>query len=122
MAASDVVLLASGTAALEAALIGRPMVAAYRLAPLTYAIAKVFRLVRVQHFTLPNLLTAEPLVAEFVQGQASPAALAGAIKELLDDSGRRQRIVVEFNKLYRELARGADRNAATAVLELAGWS
>lgn len=119
MAAADVVLLASGTAALEAALIGRPMVAAYRLAPLTYFIARAFRLVRVRHFTLPNLLTPEPLVEEFVQDGANPPALAAAVAALLGDDERRRRISTEFNALYRSLARDADRNAAMAVLQLA---
>jgi lipid-A-disaccharide synthase len=119
MAAADVVLLASGTAALEAALIGRPMVAAYRLAPVTYAIAKLFRLVRVKYFTLPNLLTAEPLVEEFVQYGATPEALAAAIAALLDDDARRRKISATFRQLYDELAQGADQNAARAILKLA---
>ncbi|MEQ8208144.1 MAG: lipid-A-disaccharide synthase, partial [Woeseia sp.] len=60
--AGDVVLLASGTAALESALLCRPTIAAYRLAPLSYFLAKALRLVKVKYFTLPNQLTAEPLV------------------------------------------------------------
>ncbi|MGH8165787.1 MAG: lipid-A-disaccharide synthase, partial [Woeseiaceae bacterium] len=120
MAASDVVLLASGTAALEAALIGRPIVAAYRLAPLTYALARFLRLVKVRHFTLPNLLTTEPLVPEFLQGAATPIALSGAVVALLEDPARRAAIEREFAKLRDQLARGADQRAAKAVLELAG--
>jgi lipid-A-disaccharide synthase len=119
MAASDVVLLASGTAALEAALLGRPIVAAYRLAPLTYALAKTLRLVKVPHFTLPNLLTDEPMVPEFLQRGATPEALCNAVHELLSDPDRRQAIAVEFAKLRDQLARGADRLAARSVLELA---
>lgn len=119
MAAADIVLLASGTAALEAALIGRPMVAAYRLAPVTYALAKGLKLVKVRHFTLPNLLTDEPMVPEFLQQDANPESLADAILELLDDPARRAGIAREFAKLRDQLARGADRLAARAVLELA---
>lgn len=117
--ASDVALLASGTAALEAALIGRPIVAAYRLAPATYGLVKGLRLVKVPYFTLPNLLTDEPLVPEFLQGEATPAALALAVHALLDDPERRAGISREFAKLRSQLARGADRLAARAVLELA---
>ncbi|MEX2124153.1 MAG: lipid-A-disaccharide synthase [Woeseia sp.] len=120
MAASDVVLLASGTAALEAALLGRPIVAAYRLAPLTYALVRSFNLVKLRHFTLPNLLTAEPLVPEFLQGAATPTALSDAVFELLHDPERRAAIEREFAKLREQLARGADQRAAKAVLELAG--
>ena len=122
MAAADVVLLASGTAALEAALLGRPMVAAYRVAALTYAIAVSLRLLKVNYFTLPNLLTAEPLVEEFMQNDATPDALAAAVAALLGDGARRKHISRAFDQLHQELARNADRNAARAVLDLAGKS
>ena len=118
IAAADVVLLASGTATLETALIGRPMVAAYRLAPLTYFIAKALRLVRIPFITLPNLLTAEPMVDEFVQAEANANALASSVARLLDDPQRRQEISSAFRDLYYQLALGADRNAAQAVLQL----
>ena len=119
MAAADVVLLASGTAALQAALLCRPMVAAYRIAPLTYAIMKTFRLVKVPYFTLPNLLTPEPLVPEFLQGAATPEALANAVTALMNDAGRRAAIADQFANLRAELAQGADKRAADAVLDLA---
>ena len=119
IAAADVVLLASGTAALQAALLCRPMVAAYRTAPLTYAIVKTFRLVKVPHFTLPNLLTPEPLVPEFLQGAAHSEALADAVSGLLKDPDRRAAIAGQFAILRAELAQGADKLAAQAVLELA---
>jgi len=119
MAAADVVLLASGTAALEAALLGRPMVAAYRLAPVTYALVRHLKLVRVRHFTLPNLLTETPLVPEFLQEAASAPALCGAVYDLLRDGARREAISQEFAKLRDQLARGADRLAARAVLDSA---
>lgn len=119
MAASDVVLLASGTAALEAALLGKPIVAAYRLAPVTYALARYLRLVKVPYFTLPNLLTEEALVPEFLQGQATARALSESVAALLQDPERRAAISREFAKLHDQLARGADRLAARAVLDLA---
>ena len=119
IAAADVVLLASGTASLQAALIGRPMVAAYRLAPLTYAIARGLKLVKVPYITLPNLLTGQPLVPEFVQAAATPEALAGAVAGLLDDLPRRQEISACFASLRETLARNADQRAAAAVLEVA---
>ena len=117
---ADVVLLASGTATLQTALLGKPMVAAYRLAPLTYAIARGLRLVKVPYFSLPNLLTDEPLVPEFLQQAASPPALAEALFSLLDDAPRRARIAKAFARLRLELARGADGRAAETVLEVCG--
>ena len=119
MLAADVVLLASGTAALESALLGRPTIAAYRVAPMTYAIAKGLRLVKLTHYTLPNLLTETPLIPEFIQKNARPAALAAAVTGMLDDTERRRFISGEFAKLRSELALGADQRAAESVFELA---
>jgi lipid-A-disaccharide synthase len=65
------------------------------------------------------LLTPEPLVPEFLQGAATPEALANAVSALMDDPGRRAAIADEFAKLRARLAQGADQRAAEAVLELA---
>ena len=120
LTSADVVLVASGTATLQAALLGKPMVAAYRLAAMTYALAKGLNLVKVPYFTLPNLLTSEPLVPEFLQGAGSPSALASAVGGLLQDEDRRKFISNEFAALRNQLARGADRRAAAAVLSMSG--
>ncbi len=117
--AADVVLLASGTATLQTALLGKPMVVAYRLARLTHAIARIFDLVKVPYVSLPNLLTDEPLVPEFIQGDATPERLADAVDELLGDEARRAAIAAEFALLRTGLARDADRRAAVAVSQLA---
>ncbi len=117
--AADVVLIASGTAVLEAALVGTPAVAAYRVAGFTAWLVRTFRLINVEHFTIPNLLTDEPLVPEFIQEAATPEALADAILALLGDPERRDGIRASFAKLQSQLALDADRRAADAVLELA---
>ena len=119
MSAADVVLQASGTAVLEAALLQKPTVATYRVAPLTYWIVKGLRLLKLKHYTLPNLLTEEPLVPEFMQGGALPGPIADAVIALLDDPERRQFIARRFGRLRQELALDADQRAADAVLELA---
>jgi len=119
IAAADVVLLASGTAALQAALLCRPMVAAYRLAALSGVIVKTFRLLKSPYVTLPNMLTQEPLVPEFLQGAATPGALAEAVSGLLNDAAKRAQIVEQFSKLRLELARGADKMAAQVIFDLA---
>jgi lipid-A-disaccharide synthase len=116
MSAADVVLLASGTAVLESALLGKPTVAAYILAGLTHVILKYLVRVRLTHFTLPNLLTEEPLVPEFIQGDATPEALASAVAELLDDPERCALIGNRFVKLREDLALDADKRAADAVI------
>lgn len=119
MAAADVVLLASGTAALEAALLGKPTVAAYRVAALTALLVRLLGLLKLEYFTIPNLLTETPLVPEFIQEAATPEALAEAVAALLADPDRRLAITRRFNELRSTLALGADARAARAVLEVA---
>ena len=117
MSAADVVLQASGTAVLEAALLRKPTVATYRVSPLTYWIAR--RLVKLEHFTLPNLLTEQPLVPEFMQQNALPGPIAAEVIALLDDPERRRSISERFDRLRAELALDADQHAADSVIELA---
>lgn len=118
MVAADVVLLASGTAALESALLSRPTVAAYRLGKITYAIFSALKLLKLTHFTLPNLLTEIPLVPEFMQDEARPEDIAAAVVELLDDPVQRQMISDTFAKLRIELAQNTNQRAADAVISL----
>lgn len=116
MAAADVVLLASGTATLEAMLINRPMVVAYRLAPVTYGLLKALRLVRVEHFALPNLLAGERLVPELLQAAANPAALGAEILHWLEAPDDRERLRQRFTQLGSVLRRQASERAAEVVL------
>ena len=119
IAVADVVLLASGTASLQTAMLGKPMVAAYKLSPITHLLQRWFKLVKVKHFAMPNLLTDEPMVPEFLQDQATPASLAAAVSELLKDAERRAEIERKFIALRAGLARGAQHRAAKAILDLA---
>jgi lipid-A-disaccharide synthase len=116
MAAADVVLLASGTATLEALLLKRPMVVTYRLSPLTYALAR--RLVRVRHVALPNLLAGRELVPELLQDRATPEALGAAVLRYLETPGAVAALQDSFREIHRALRRGADERAAEAVLGL----
>ena len=111
-------LLASGTAALESALLGKPTVAAYRVAALTAAIVKTFKLIKVDKFTIPNLLTETPRIPEFIQDDATPEALGDAVAALLDAPERRREIADRFATLRAELALDSDQRAADAVLTL----
>lgn len=116
MAAADVVLLASGTATLEAMLINRPMVVAYRFAPLTYGLLKALRLVRVEHFALPNLLAGERLVPELLQSAVTPAALGNEVLRWLEAPEGRARLRQRFDTLGTILRRQASERAAEVVL------
>ncbi len=116
MAAADAVMLASGTATLEALLVNCPPVIAYRLAPLTFWLAK--RLVKVPYYSLPNLLADRALVPEFIQDDATPENLAQAVLTYLQDPSATQALTEVFSGIHRQLRLDADRNAAAAVLDL----
>ena len=118
--AADVALLVFGTATLQTALLRTPMIAAHKVAGLTYAIGKGLNVVKVPYYSLPNLLTDEPLVPEFLQHEAQPAALEAAVRDLLENSAKREYIAERFGVLRDTLARGADERSAEAVLKLAG--
>ncbi|MBF8721996.1 lipid-A-disaccharide synthase [Pseudomonas guariconensis] len=115
LAACDAVLIASGTATLEALLYKRPMVVAYRLAPLTYWILK--RMVKSPYVSLPNLLAQRLLVPELLQDAATSDALAQTLAPLLTD-GTQQ--TDSFDQIHRTLRRDASNQAADAVLALLG--
>ena len=108
----------SGTATLEAMLLNRPMVVAYRISPLSYALVKLFRLIHVQYMALPNLLADERLVPEFVQGQVEPAILGAALLELLEKPENRQRLAGRFHELGDRLRHAASERAADTVLAM----
>ncbi|WP_447651667.1 lipid-A-disaccharide synthase [Pseudomonas abietaniphila] len=117
LAACDAVLIASGTATLEALLYKRPMVVAYRLAPLTYWILK--RMVKSPYVSLPNLLAQRLLVPELLQDAATADALADTVLPLLDNGAEQ---TAGFDEIHRTLRRDASNQAAEAVLSLIGPS
>lgn len=116
LAACDAVLIASGTATLEAMLFKRPMVVAYRMAGLTFRILK--RLVKVGHVALPNLLAGREVAPEFLQDAATPEALGEALLARLQPSPERADAERTFLELHQLLRRDADHAAANAILEL----
>ncbi|EON90805.1 lipid-A-disaccharide synthase [Marinobacter lipolyticus SM19] len=116
MAASDVVLLASGTATLEAMLLKKPMVVGYRLSNVSYKLLS--RLVKVPHVALPNLLARKPLVPELLQDDATPEALGAAVLERLENEDERTRLTEAFTELHLQLRQNADERAADAISEL----
>ncbi len=118
--AADAVLLASGTAALEAMLAKRPMVVAYRIAPLTYRIVKGLGLLKTTHYSLPNILAGREIVPERMQHDCTPTALAEALAPMLHH-GADPALLAEFERLHHELRRDASHAAADAIDALLGF-
>lgn len=115
--ASDAVLLASGTAALEAMLLKKPMVVSYRVA----RISQFFLSFMLKHlrFSLPNLLSEQDLVPELIQDDATPSNLAQALMHALDKHTPQYALQQsEFLRLHKLLATSADDKAARSVAEL----
>jgi lipid-A-disaccharide synthase len=117
LAASDAVLLASGTATLETALVKRPMVVAYRVAPLTGWLLRGLKLVKTEYFSQPNLLAGRALVPEYFQEEVRPEVLGPAVLGQLERPDRAE-LVAAFTEIHRTLRRDASERAAEAVLEL----
>ena len=120
MAAADIVLVASGTAALETALHKRPMVVAYRVAPLTYRVVAALKLMKTERFSMPNLLAGEALVPELIQQEARAERIADEVSGLVTDASWRARLEARFTEIHEQLRQDADRRAAEVVLELVG--
>jgi lipid-A-disaccharide synthase len=118
LSAADVVLVASGTASLEAALCKRPMVVVYRLGALSAWILTRFNLVRSKFFAQPNLLADRRVVGEYFQRQIIPESIGAELLMWLDDTERRSALEREFSRIHAELRRGAGPRAARAIVAL----
>ncbi|MCI1710097.1 MAG: lipid-A-disaccharide synthase [Chiayiivirga sp.] len=118
MIAADVVLLASGTATLEALLAKRAMVVAYRISGLTYAIVRGLKLMKTDRYSLPNALAGEALVPELMQADCTAENLAREVLAWLHDPQRMANLQPRFEAIHHELKRDASARAAEAVAEL----
>ncbi|MFT6387197.1 MAG: lipid-A-disaccharide synthase [Cellvibrionaceae bacterium] len=116
MAAADAVLLASGTTALEAMLLKKPMVVVYKMAALSYWI--ISSLLKIPYVSLPNLLANRLLVPELLQQQATADSISQHVIEKIQEVDHRENIVKEFTKLHQDLKGNADYAAAKAIKEL----
>ena len=107
--------MASGTATVEAALLGTPMVVVYRVARLSYALGRPF--VSVPRFAMVNLIAGREVVAELIQRDFTPARVAAEALALLEDEGRTKRMKQDLQEVRRRLGEpGASGRAAAAVI------
>jgi lipid-A-disaccharide synthase len=120
MVAADVVLLASGTATLEAMLAKRPMVVGYRIAPLTYAIVKGLGMLKVDRYALPNVLAGADLAPELMQADCTPGKLADAVLGWFRNPDSVASLQSRYREIHEELRQDASSRAAEAVAGLIG--
>ncbi|WP_323844808.1 lipid-A-disaccharide synthase [Microbulbifer magnicolonia] len=116
LAAADSVLIASGTATLETMLLKKPMVVAYKMARLSYAIFS--RMLHTPWVSLPNLLAQRELVPEILQDDATPENLGAALLQFFDDPLLSDQLQREFDEMHQQLRRNASERAADAVCKL----
>ncbi len=117
MAAADVVVCASGTATLEVLLVNRPMVVCYRLATMTYYLAKWLKLVKIKYFSLPNILASEELVPELLQHEVNGQNIADKVFQWLDHPALREALSQRFDLLHQQLSIDAASTAAEVVIQ-----
>jgi lipid-A-disaccharide synthase len=118
LVAADVVLVASGTASLEAALCKRPMVVVYRLGAMTAWLLRRLKLVKSKFFAQPNLLADRRVVGEYFQEEIVPESIGAELLMWLDDVPRREGLEREFLRIHAGLKLDASARAAQAVLAL----
>jgi lipid-A-disaccharide synthase len=118
MIAADAIVLASGTAALEALLAKRPMVVAYRVATLTYHLVKGLGLLKTAVYSLPNILAGKTVVPELMQEDCTPQALANTLAPMLRERALPTDILQTFVRIHESLRGDAQHNAGAAVAEL----
>ena len=115
LAAADVAIVASGTATLEAALLGCPMVITYRMSSAARRALTLFRRPYLPYYGLPNILSGEFIVPELIQDDATPENLAQAALNLLADGSVRERLATRFDALRASLKQDAAARAADAI-------
>jgi len=117
ISSADIVMVASGTATLETALLRTPMVIVYKVSALTYYMGKIF--VKVDNIGLVNIIAGKTIVPELIQEEASPERIAAEIMDILTDRARMNNIKEELSKIREKLGNpGAAERAARLAYEM----
>jgi lipid-A-disaccharide synthase len=118
MAASDILLTASGTATLETMLYKKPMVVAYKVHWLSYFIFIKLGLLKTKYFAMPNILAGKLVVPELMQDDCTPENLADAVLQMIDNDKSKVSLASEFEQIHQDLAKGSIETAARELLNL----
>ena len=116
MAAADAVVMASGTTTLEALLLKKPMVIAYRMAALSFWLLK--QLVKSKYIGLPNLLADAPLIPELLQNDASPEKISQAVMHYIENPEKTAALIHTFETIHESIRKNASEEAAQAIIAL----
>lgn len=117
MRISDVVIVASGTATIEAAIMGAPMIVVYRVSPLTYLLGKM--LIKVKNIGMVNIIAGKTVVPELIQKDVTPEKITSAVVQILENPSKQEEIKKELNRLKEKIGKsGASFRAAQIIISL----
>lgn len=117
MQACDLIIVASGTVTLEASILNIPVIAGYKLSKISYILAKM--LIRLKHFTLPNIISDKKVIPEFIQEQVNSENLTVESLKLLEDNTLREKMFEDFGFIRKALEpKGAVNKTAEGILKL----
>jgi lipid-A-disaccharide synthase len=120
LAASDYAVVASGTASLQAVLLGVPIVVIYKLFPLTYLLGRL--IIRVKHISLVNILSGEKVVRELLQSEVTPQNIMDEVRRIMTDEQYREKMAAAYDRVRSMfLSKNASARVAEMVLQTAGW-
>jgi lipid-A-disaccharide synthase len=119
LAASDLAVVASGTATLQTAFLEVPMVVVYKLAPLSYYLGK--RIIKVKHISLANILSGREVVCELIQDRANPDEIINELKKIITDTKYREDMLHYYRKIKEPFSgKKPSERVAEIVIEMAG--
>jgi lipid-A-disaccharide synthase len=120
LAASDYAVVASGTASLQAVLLGVPIVVIYKLFPLTYLLGRL--IVKVKHISLVNILSGEEVVRELLQSEVTAQKIMDEMRKIMTDERYREKMAAAYDRVKSMfLSKSASARVAEMVLQTAGW-
>ncbi|HJX30545.1 MAG TPA: lipid-A-disaccharide synthase, partial [Thermodesulfobacteriota bacterium] len=117
MRISDVVIVASGTATIEAAIMGAPMIVVYRVSPFTYLLGKM--LIKVKNIGMVNIIAGKTVVPELIQRDVTPEKITSAVVQILENPFKQEEMKKELSSVKEKIGNpGASLRAAQIIISL----